>query len=42
MGPSSDKETVVNSLLEHGLHVARLNFSHAGDDYTYPKSCFDL
>eukprot|EP00591_Stephanopyxis_turris_P003610 CAMPEP_0195523272 /NCGR_PEP_ID=MMETSP0794_2-20130614/22255_1 /TAXON_ID=515487 /ORGANISM="Stephanopyxis turris, Strain CCMP 815" /LENGTH=523 /DNA_ID=CAMNT_0040653231 /DNA_START=191 /DNA_END=1762 /DNA_ORIENTATION=+ len=42
MGPSSDKKAIVNELVQTGLNVARLNFSHAGSDYTYPKHCMDL
>eukprot|EP00934_Nitzschia_sp_Nitz4_P005961 Nitzschia sp. Nitz4//scaffold28_size193895//96997//99011//NITZ4_001659-RA/size193895-augustus-gene-0.309-mRNA-1//-1//CDS//3329545964//5951//frame0 len=36
IGPATDKR--VPDLLEHGMAVARLNFSHAGTDYTYPQS----
>lgn len=37
IGPASD--TKVQELVDHGMSVARLNFSHAGDDYTYPETC---
>lgn len=36
IGPASDEK--IDALMEHGMHVARLNFSHAGDDYSYPDS----
>lgn len=36
LGPASDQR--IGELMEHGMHVARLNFSHAGSDYTYPDS----
>ena len=42
MGPATDQPIQVAALLEHGMHVARLNFSHAGSDYTYPTMCMDL
>jgi len=31
----------MKDLLDNGMHVARLNFSHAGDDYSYPKMLFE-
>eukprot|EP00566_Odontella_aurita_P014770 CAMPEP_0113548376 /NCGR_PEP_ID=MMETSP0015_2-20120614/12860_1 /TAXON_ID=2838 /ORGANISM="Odontella" /LENGTH=521 /DNA_ID=CAMNT_0000449001 /DNA_START=153 /DNA_END=1714 /DNA_ORIENTATION=+ /assembly_acc=CAM_ASM_000160 len=37
LGPSTDTPGPVGELVSHGMHVARLNFSHAGDDYTYPE-----
>ena len=41
IGPSSDKEHSIGELVHNGMSVARLNFSHAGTDYTYPKSILD-
>ena len=38
LGPSSDTEDQVGALVAHGMNVARLNFSHAGDDYSYPEA----
>jgi len=38
LGPSTDKPESVNSLVANGMHVARLNFSHAGSDYSYPEA----
>mmetsp|Transcript_12756 Transcript_12756/g.19770 ORF Transcript_12756/g.19770 Transcript_12756/m.19770 type:complete len:575 (+) Transcript_12756:13-1737(+) len=38
LGPSTDKPGPVSELVANGMHVARLNFSHAGDDYTYPEA----
>jgi len=42
LGPSSDEEKSVSDLVSNGMHVARLNFSHAGDDYTYVESNMHL
>lgn len=42
LGPSSDEEKSVSDLVSNGMHVARLNFSHAGDDYTYVESNMQL
>jgi len=42
LGPSSDQEKGVSDLVSNGMHVARLNFSHAGDDYTYVESNLQL
>lgn len=42
LGPSSDNATQVGKLVENGMSVARLNFSHAGSDYTYAESNFEL
>lgn len=39
LGPASDQR--ISELMEHGMHVARLNFSHAGADYSYPQSLVD-
>jgi pyruvate kinase len=36
IGPASDGR--IPELMAHGMHCARLNFSHAGDDYSYPES----
>lgn len=38
LGPSSDNHEKVAALVANGMHVARLNFSHAGSDYTYPEA----
>lgn len=38
LGPSSDKKEIVQELVNNGMIVARLNFSHAGDDYSYPEA----
>jgi hypothetical protein len=42
IGPSTDQADKIQGLMEHGMHVARLNFSHAGSDYTYPESILEL
>jgi pyruvate kinase len=42
LGPSTDSKEMIDKLVAHGMTVARLNFSHAGDDYTYPKKLMDL
>lgn len=39
IGPATDKR--IPEVLAHGMSVARLNFSHAGSDYTYPQSIVD-
>ena len=39
IGPASDQR--IGELMDHGMHVARLNFSHAGSDYSYPQSIVD-
>jgi pyruvate kinase len=39
IGPASDNQANINELVKHGMNVARLNFSHAGSDYTYPEEC---
>lgn len=39
LGPASD--TRIEELMKEGMHVARLNFSHAGSDYSYPQSLVD-
>jgi pyruvate kinase len=38
IGPSTDTPEKLAELIHHGMSVARLNFSHAGSDYTYPES----
>jgi len=42
LGPSTDTPEAVNSLVANGMDVARLNFSHAGADYSYPEACMAL
>ena len=42
IGPSTDQPAVVQELVNNGMNVARLNFSHAGTDYTYPEACMSL
>lgn len=42
LGPSTDTPEAVTSLVANGMHVARLNFSHAGSDYTYPEALLAL
>ena len=43
LGPSTDSKEMIDKLVEHGMTVARLNFSHAGDDdYTYPTKLMGL
>mmetsp|Transcript_23852 Transcript_23852/g.48801 ORF Transcript_23852/g.48801 Transcript_23852/m.48801 type:complete len:570 (+) Transcript_23852:138-1847(+) len=42
IGPSTDTPGPIQELLSNGMNVARLNFSHAGADYTYPESCLKL
>jgi len=37
IGPASDQEDTLQALVDGGMSVARLNFSHAGDDYSYPE-----
>eukprot|EP00615_Pteridomonas_danica_P000694 CAMPEP_0114335502 /NCGR_PEP_ID=MMETSP0101-20121206/5101_1 /TAXON_ID=38822 ORGANISM="Pteridomonas danica, Strain PT" /NCGR_SAMPLE_ID=MMETSP0101 /ASSEMBLY_ACC=CAM_ASM_000211 /LENGTH=527 /DNA_ID=CAMNT_0001467149 /DNA_START=76 /DNA_END=1659 /DNA_ORIENTATION=- len=41
MGPSSDNQKTVNSLIDLGMSVARLNFSHV-TDYSEPQAKMDL
>ena len=38
IGPSTDQENKIAQLVSNGMSVARLNFSHAGTDYTYPET----
>jgi pyruvate kinase len=42
IGPASDTKEQMQQLMNNGMAVARLNFSHAGDDYTYANHCFNL
>jgi pyruvate kinase len=42
LGPSTDQAPKVAELLSNGMHVARLNFSHAGTDYSYPNNLMEL
>eukprot|EP00529_Nitzschia_sp_RCC80_P016095 CAMPEP_0113488324 /NCGR_PEP_ID=MMETSP0014_2-20120614/25959_1 /TAXON_ID=2857 /ORGANISM="Nitzschia sp." /LENGTH=655 /DNA_ID=CAMNT_0000382035 /DNA_START=137 /DNA_END=2104 /DNA_ORIENTATION=- /assembly_acc=CAM_ASM_000159 len=42
IGPATDQPDKIQELISEGLHVARLNFSHAGSDYTYPTKLFQL
>jgi len=42
IGPSTDTPEGMSQLVSNGMHVARLNFSHAGDDYTYPEKLFNM
>jgi pyruvate kinase len=42
IGPATDQPDKIQELVDHGMHVARLNFSHAGSDYTYPQRLVDL
>lgn len=36
LGPSTDSKEQVEKLVINGMNVARINFSHSGNDYTYP------
>jgi pyruvate kinase len=38
IGPASDQAESLGQLVTYGMSVARLNFSHAGDDYTYSEA----
>lgn len=42
IGPATDQPDKIQQLISAGLHVARLNFSHAGSDYSYPTKLFEL
>lgn len=42
IGPATDSPANVEQLISNGMNVARLNFSHAGSDYTYPEACMEL
>lgn len=41
IGPATDSVDSINELVKHGMSVARLNFSHAGDDYSYPEQILE-
>ena len=42
IGPATDTPEKMKELVGNGMHVARLNFSHAGADYTYPEKLFKM
>jgi pyruvate kinase len=42
IGPSTDTAAPIQELVNNGMNVARLNFSHAGTDYSYPEACLAL
>jgi len=42
LGPATDTPERIHQLVQNGMHVARLNFSHAGSDYTYPQQLMDM
>lgn len=42
IGPATDTPEKMSELVGNGMHVARLNFSHAGTDYTYPETLFNM
>jgi pyruvate kinase len=42
LGPSTDQPDAIAGLVQNGMDVARLNFSHAGADYTYPAGLLEL
>ncbi|KAL3906306.1 MAG: hypothetical protein SGILL_009321 [Bacillariaceae sp.] len=42
IGPATDTPDQIQKLVQNGMHVARLNFSHAGSDYTYPEKLFEM
>ncbi len=42
IGPATDVPEKAEELVKHGMHVARLNFSHAGADYSYPEKLFHM
>lgn len=41
IGPATDTVEHIHDLTRFGMNVARLNFSHAGDDYSYPTQCLE-
>ena len=41
IGPATDSVEKINALVQNGMSVARLNFSHAGNDYSYPAQCLE-
>lgn len=42
IGPATDQPEMMQQLVGNGMHVARLNFSHAGSDYSYPEKLFHM
>jgi pyruvate kinase len=42
LGPATDKEDTIRQLVLNGMQVARLNFSHAGTDYSYAEATMKL
>lgn len=42
LGPATDTPEQISRLVRNGMNVARLNFSHAGSDYTYPEGLLAL
>lgn len=42
LGPSTDSKEMIGKLVTNGMHVARINFSHAGQDYSYPEKLLSL
>ena len=42
LGPSSDQAGPIGDLVTQGMNVARLNFSHAGSDYSYVEQNMEL
>lgn len=42
LGPATDTPEKIAAICAKGMNVARLNFSHAGDDYTYPASLMKM
>lgn len=42
IGPATDSPEKIQELVQNGMHVARLNFSHAGSDYSYPEKLFQM
>jgi pyruvate kinase len=41
IGPATESVEMINELVKYGMNVARLNFSHAGSDYSYPEQCLE-
>ena len=37
LGPSTDDENVMRSLIEEGMNVARFNFSHGGHEEQFGR-----
>lgn len=40
IGPATKSEKMLRKLMEHGMNVARFNFSHG--DYNYHKECLEM